>query len=649
MSSFTMVISFVISLLFLSPAYGQPTNPLIIDWEVANRFRLFAEEKDFEKHLKATETINSQSVLKVEQELNKNSDRGWAAALGELCYDSFRGRIKEFCVRDEIDENYLNPQHARLKLKVTVPAEYLDTICEWTAVTGSDKQTISKPCKETVTSLRARTENARSKEPTQIKVVARRNDGQSLAGSIQIRVRDVFIVGMGDSIASGEGNPNRPVRLDFEGKCFRNFRSQTDHIYLPGRRDQNGQILYLDMDCLISNDDWAKWRTGDARWLYSGCHRSIYGYQSRTALAIALLNRQITVTYIPLGCTGATIREGIVGSQFARERDVVGYKIAPRSVESQLSALTSYLKGITDRTGYHRPVDLILLTVGANDIGFGGLVANLLLKDGVERSSVKSTLVDVEKARSRLKGSLRDDFALLRRHLRKVTGGDLKRVVYTTYWNPGAHNDGQACPTSRRGFDGHPAFHVDGNSLKKTIDFVESELIPSLKSHAKCTSKGGCKNPSVETMGYVDDHLKDFRSHGICAEAPSDPEFDRECFKDGDTFRFVSDTAGAFKCPLSCGCPPDTQFRPYRSRARWIRTPNDAYLTAMSYITRQSDSILARLLMEPSNLHDAYWGITSQLYSGAIHPTAEGHAAMADGALKEASRRLGLSLPRQVE
>ena len=36
---------------------------------------------------------------------------------------------------------------------------------------------------------------------------------------------------------------------------------------------------------------------------------------------------------------------------------------------------------------------------------------------------------------------------------------------------------------------------------------------------------------------------------------------------------------------------------------------------------------------QPTDIHDATWGILSAVYGGAVHPSAEGHAAMADAAL----------------
>jgi len=50
-------------------------------------------------------------------------------------------------------------------------------------------------------------------------------------------------------------------------------------------------------------------------------------------------------------------------------------------------------------------------------------------------------------------------------------------------------------------------------------------------------------------------------------------------------------------------------------------------------------------LLQPSDLHDAIWGIFAAVYGGAVHPTAEGHAAMADAALPAAREALGLPAP----
>src|SRR5260370_41164750 len=138
-------------------------------------------------------------------------------------------------------------------------------------------------------------------------------------------------------------------------------------------------------------------------------------------------------------------------------------------------------------------------------------------------------------------------------------------------------------------------------------------------------------------MTFVDAHQAAFASHGACARAEDDPAVERECFSGkGETFE-SSLTKGATE-PMACGYPA-SEFRPYASRSRWIRTANDSYFTAMTY----PEGLPA--VMQPSDLHDAIWGIFAAVYGGAVHPTAAGHAAMADAALPAARAALRLPAP----
>jgi hypothetical protein len=135
-------------------------------------------------------------------------------------------------------------------------------------------------------------------------------------------------------------------------------------------------------------------------------------------------------------------------------------------------------------------------------------------------------------------------------------------------------------------------------------------------------------------MTFVEAHQRAFESHGVCKRADDDPAFDRECFSGaGETFE-PSLTKGAMD-PMACGYPA-SEFRPYAPRVRWIRTANDSYFAAMTYPQGLSS------FMQPSDLHDAMWGIYAAVYGGAVHPTAEGHAAMADAALPAVREVLGI-------
>jgi hypothetical protein len=54
-------------------------------------------------------------------------------------------------------------------------------------------------------------------------------------------------------------------------------------------------------------------------------------------------------------------------------------------------------------------------------------------------------------------------------------------------------------------------------------------------------------------------------------------------------------------------------------------------------------------ILKPSDIHDALWGVLSAVYGGAVHPNAEGYAAMADAALPAMRGVLGLQAPPAIQ
>ena len=366
----------------------------------------------------------------------------------------------------------------------------------------------------------------------------------------------------------------------------------------------------------------------------------MYAYQFRTALALAIENRQVAVTFLPLACSGATIENGLFGSQGASECPLTGRCAGsvPAQIGQLQSALDKARKDIPNRA-----LDLVLLTVGANDIKFSGLVADVIISAGVERTLFNQggLLATVPQAQVLLDRELPGNFAKLRTALKPLVGGNLSRVVYVSYGHP-AMAEGVACPGGRDGLDIHPAFTADGPRLKSVTDFVLNRFMPRVKELARCEGGSRCASPQTDRMTFVDSHQAEFSNRGICAHSEQDPEFDRECFSlEGKSFDDADPVASATS-PLVCSLRP-SEFRPYASRARWIRTANDSYFTAMTFPRGLPST------MQPSNIHDATWGAMSAVYGGAFHPSAEGHAAMADAALPAVRQALGLLAPPEVE
>ena len=365
----------------------------------------------------------------------------------------------------------------------------------------------------------------------------------------------------------------------------------------------------------------------------------------RTALALAIENPRLAVTFVPLACSGATIARGFLGTQVSRECPSPGTNATcSGSVRAQIAELTELL-ALARRHRADRSLDLVLLTIGANDIQFSSLVA-----ENASCSPMRVTterllfgrgghMASVADSQNILDRNLPGDFARLRAALKPLVGGNLARVVFVSYGHPALAAPDRPCPGGRDGFDVHPAFGADATRLRQAAEFVSRQFLPKIKALALCEGRTLCRDPDSERMTFADTHQQAFASHGVCARADSDPAFDRECFSPDGT-SFDTNPATAATHPLACGRPA-SDFRPYASRARWVRTANDSYYTAMTYPQGISS-------LQPANIHDATWGVLSAVYGGAVHPTAQGHAAMADAALPAVRAVLGLPAAETV-
>jgi lysophospholipase L1-like esterase len=601
-------------------AQGAPDTPMQISWEVRNRFRLFREERDFLLH---AESARGRSILASEQALELQSDgRGWARNMvNRLCID-LAGRVNEPCTRDNVKESYLTPVDHPVTVRLTggIP---VGATCAWSFDDGEGPQASTFDCAEPV-NLRAR-----YGRPTVATVEVSSGPEAPQRVSTEIMVRDIFIAGLGDSIASGEGNPDRPIALSDEGFCFRSYLGTMGaQYYRPSRAGYKGGRACEAPDSL------QVWQRQSALWFNSPCHRSLYSYQTRTALALAVQYPHIAVTYLPLACTGATIPDGLFGTQRARECPTTKSATCQGTVNAQLTELRDAVAAAKKRQP-DRKLDLILLSIGANDINFSGLVADVIVDTPTERVLFRRSGVmgSVDDSRAALARELPQSFGKLREALKPLVG-DLQHVVYVSYANPTLAGGGAPCPGGRAGFDIHPSFNAEPQRLASVSGYVEREFLPQLKALALCQSGVLCRDPGADRMTFVDAHQAAFADHGFCARAPNDPAFDRECFSaKGESFD--PDIVTAASQPMLCGRSAG-EYRAYLPRARWIRDANDSYFAAMTYPQGLPSS------SQPADIHDATWGILSAVYGGAVHPNAEGHAAMADAALPAAASVLEL-------
>jgi lysophospholipase L1-like esterase len=214
--------------------------------------------------------------------------------------------------------------------------------------------------------------------------------GESAEQTVQ--ARDIVIVSIGDSVASGEGNPDVPS------------------VVAP-------------------------------EWLESRCHRSMRSGAAQAAAAIAAGDPHSSVTFLPLACSGATIPDGLLGPYAGVQPDDRG----------DLPAQVDQLAELQRR----RPVGAVLLSVGANDVDFGPLAEFCLavescpdrrfdparpLREASDPATPTAELVHAA-AQRELPGRY-DELAGGLTH----AGIDPGKVIVVEYFDPTHDERGDTCP-----------------------------------------------------------------------------------------------------------------------------------------------------------------------------------------------------------
>ncbi len=623
-----------------------------IEWQVVNRFRMFRDPAFFKMHENAWQQyiihvdglrlaeddrdnfIQHSSVLGSEHVLNdrriaftnllrKNFDwRGWAArGDGNLCYDSEQ-RKHNAC--GGIEE-YLNPRSHEIELWLTnTNGETLPSFlkCEW-RIAGVLATT--SECGEHVGGPRIALPYPGGAEIS-VNVVGE----QPII--VSASTRDVLIVGMGDSFASGEGNPNLPVEFGDTARY---------HNLYPLRRINHAG--------------------GSATWTDQLCHRSLYSQQLRAALQIAVENRQLAVTYLDYSCSGAGVDEGILGPQTYVERTAdaqVSSATASRPLsggekDSQIYRLLreicadkpEYEQGLWRCRDNHfrRTIDYVFLSIGGNDIGFSNIVAWATLRSGVSSSVAEffGATVSAEEFAARMRDILPDAYARLAKALESTlpvnsaNDGifDPSRIILTAYPDLVTDENGHLCEADTSGGNDEDRF-----AANQSLDMFSSWLVAS--EDRLGAVRGQFSQLFQRMRSLAEDHGwtfagnsysdKMFEGHGFCARNPKlagDPAemLMIPCWGTADRDSQTCQTSWSGKAGEWRPYNPASQNFPYALRQRWVRSFNDAYMVVNQKVVSRSGKIDEKT--------------SASVFSettGALHPTAEGHAAMADSLLLSA-------------
>jgi hypothetical protein len=536
-------------------------------WEVENPYRFFKRSTSFEVQEKAFNAVRGAPgqplppniLWKVERRLNDpdckdastptsclatarpgydKSRLGWAAQTVDVnCYDR-NARPRRYMVSCErqyswgtAKEDYILPDAHTVVMHIAPePLAAAGTgDCVWTwqpRKPGAPAETKKQACNAKLVIKRVPFSLDRATSGVSVKVQL--PNGTQLADP-NVSVEDVFVVAMGDSFASGESNPDRPVTFSAgremvydpinaqDNLAFRGIDNKklnygvasapegTNPKALPKRlmEDEEKGLIFK----LNSREFQDAFDRRSAQWLSADCHRSQYGYPFRVSMGLALENRHRAVTFVSLACSGSDIVEGLFSERDAREQ--ISGPNAQKRVVAQLDQLSDLIcrngtAGRTRAVSYRlpvyasgstsigeqvfakqwcppenrkRPIDAVLLSVGGNDVGFGALVAYAMTESAADIAPIVG-LVGHE---LRFSPAVSQNYLrVLDRRMKAVKdalsdgfGVDPSRVLQNAYEPIQFDETGNVCgaqPTL--GLDVHPKLKYSRERTQEVSNFV---------------------------------------------------------------------------------------------------------------------------------------------------------------------------------
>lgn len=680
-----------------------------LDWEVENPFRFFKRSSSFDMYERAYDAVRGDPnkplpdkiIWRTERRLNdpdckdasnpascaatararyEISRQGWASqTLDFTCFDrnARPRRYMTTCDRQyswgTAKEDYVLPDAHTVIVRLS-PERLAETAggeCTWSwraRRPGGPSETRKQPCKDrfVIKRLPFSTDRTTSGGVVTVKLP----DGRELTDA-QVIVEDLFVVAFGDSFASGEGNPDKPVV----------FSAAREMVYDPTNADQRQDMArapmpaptygvasapeHVDMKSLPKRrmDDEEKdliyrpntrefqsaFDKRSAQWLSADCHRSQYGYPFRVGLQLALDNRHRAVTLVSLACSGSDVVEGLFAERDAREQysqpggakvvsqfdqlsDLIckngsagrtatgSYTLPVYSHGSTSIGAKTFTKKWCPPAARKRAIDLALLSIGGNDVGFSALAMYAMTQNASDLAPIagwighqiryapdvsRAYLQVLDQRMKAVKAAFADGFGI-----------DPSRVLQNAYEPIQYDETGGPCgaqPTL--GVDVHEKFAFDRKRVAEVSNF-SAEMDVRLACIADARRPGcpsGLATGSGTGFKFILDHVPEFAKRGLCARNPRQAFIDQKMMAMPRKSRLTDEFE-----PYS-----PAHALPYAHHWRLVRNPNDAFLAA-------------NLHREGISMFDLLQPAYAALYSGAFHPTAEGHAIVADHVIKHA-------------
>jgi 1-phosphatidylinositol phosphodiesterase len=246
---------------------------------------------------------------------------------------------------------YAQPKDFQVILKLG-SAPVTGTVYTWILTKGKEKVTATGA--NPVVRLTAGTWNATVTGKVGITITT--------AGTLQVIVKDLLIVAIGDSYASGEGAPEIPAYFGIDDAYIGNATMES-----LLQSDLN-KVTFNDFPAVanlapIIPESWARSTDPAMALEHRLAHRSTHCYSARYAMALENSDPHISVTYVSVAQSGAVVSE-LINTKNTSSDD--GVTLMP----IQLTELKKIVG--------NRKIDKLLISIGGNDLGFGPLIAKML-------------------------------------------------------------------------------------------------------------------------------------------------------------------------------------------------------------------------------------------------------------------------------
>lgn len=522
--------------------------------------------------------------------------------------------------------------------------------------------------------------------PSDPKVVAgqatvTRTSPNGSQAKVTVTPRDRLVIGFGDSFTSGEGNPERLALFSGAPWIGGNLPARDPDPVSLSQNDTRAQ--WTDRWCHRSVYSWQIRTTlaaalSDPHQSFAilpyGCSGAtimegvLYGYNgvewsAATDKGVIGSRSEIGLAYQEI-CQPAAFRSYCAsGAPWCGRTDppTSRQESAPGFYNAAGPALRRAVMRCGPKNILKRSADALLIDIGINDVGFASWAAGIVLQDPLLRSAAGAMTPCFDGtarcATTRtLFAKLDSRYGLLRTVLDQYMlpdfGIDPSHVIVAVYPPALENESGVLCPQGNAGLTiatfpsfvesncggsaalgGVLAQYPESDQAERDVEQARVKLNESLAAFA-------FKPPAFDVVSA---YASDYAKRGVCAttDPQSRPPAGAACFTASDLAKLhCALNAESTHVPRAeaGGCSNDPseflpfsplRFEPYRSRTRLFRTLNDVFLA----INQRQPQYLDQ---GPSGLLD----LPGRATGGAFHPTAEGHAIIANETTPELCQSL---------